>query len=167
MIRIRPLAILVLVVAFLHSSGWAQQPKWHGKLLRIIALESSKSEVERIFRNPRVRRPVVENNINIVLYETAEGKFSVEYTNDPCSSKTAGLTVAKDTVLELVFFPTRKMPFSIFDIDRGDFKEVDEPHDPGSEFVSEELGITYSVQRNKVIFVRIHPKSLHAGRKCN
>lgn len=164
--HISMLAILVSTLGTMHFAAWCQQPKWHAKLLRIIALESSKSDVERLYRTARVRRSFVENNVNIVLYETTEGKFSVEYANDHCSSNKVGFPVPKDTLLEMVFFPKDKLPFSAFDIERTDFTEIDDPHDPGTEYVSDLLGITYSVQMKRVIFVRIFAQSPRPNAKC-
>ncbi len=164
--RICRVATVVLTLIVCNSFIFGQQPKWHARLLRIVALDSTKSEVETVFKDLLVKRSFVENDTNVVLYETADGKLSAVYTNEDCSPGGPRANVPKYTLLDLIFFPKQKLPLSTFDIDLDDFTEVDDPHDPGSEYVSARLGITYSVQSNRVIFVRISPKSIDALIKC-
>src|SRR4051794_10607681 len=92
---------LALVITCLNLSVLCKEPDWYLSLRQLTPLKSTKADVNKVFRNPVVRRAFIEDESEIVLYDTKEGKLSVAYSVGKCSTLTGpGFRVEKDVVLK-------------------------------------------------------------------
>lgn len=133
---------------------------------------SFKQYVERIFAPPRIRRSFEDNGIDFVLYETSEGKFTVEYSTGKCSPKSKenlghidNYKVEKGIVIRIIFFPEKVEKLSNFNVKNQLIKTTD-GHNPAWHYVNDKLGVDYTVQKGKVVHVEFHPSSDAENLKC-
>lgn len=157
----------MFLISVLGSAVTGQQPAWYLKLQKIIPLESSKGDLEKIFEFPKVRRTFTENEVEFVSYDAGDGKLAVEYSTGTCSSATKdSYDVKEDTVLRMIFFPKDPVKFSKFKIEKEQFIKTTDGHDPGWKYVNKSSGLNFSVQRKLVDYVEILPSSRHDRKKC-
>lgn len=157
----------LVIVFFLYFSAKGEESSWYRKLKQIKPLISSKQDIERIFASPKIRRTFEDDEIEFVLYETSEGKFTVEYSTSKCSSNNKKTyNVEKGIVIRIIFFPKKEEKLSKFKVDKKLLIKTREGDDPAWHYVNDKFGVDFSVIKGKVIDVKFYPSSSYDYLKC-
>lgn len=147
--------LILLIVLLLPSLIKAKEPDWYIKLKQIKPAESTRADVERIFDSPIAKPIYVDNGLELVHYQTAEGKMSVEYSIGKCTSeKTPGYDLENGIVTNIIFFPEQLIKFSRFKVDRKKLIKTHDGHDPPWHYVNQEASVDYTVGRGLLLHVK-------------
>jgi predicted ATPase len=159
----------LLFILYLVISVHAQQPAWYQKLKQVKPFISSKADVERIFGDAGVYKSFIGEGVEFVYYEaTGEGKLSVVYSSGKCDEVSdAPFDIEKGKVLSAMFFPADKfVSLSKFKVNKKELNQERGTHTPHLNYVSDELGIEFTTQRNTVAHVHLFPALRYASLKC-
>ncbi len=160
--------ISFVIILVLHFSAYSNEPNWYVKFKQIKPLITSREEVEKLFSFPRVKTSFIDAGIEVVFYETEEGKLTVYYSAGECSSEirvreseedkfVKGYKTTKGNVVYTIFFPKTKIKFSRVKNNKSKLYKSRDGDDPAWTFSNDELGIGYSVMRGKVFDAYLYP----------
>lgn len=169
MIEVKKIYLLfsLVVIFLLCFSANGNQPEWYAKLKQIKPLKSSKQDVERVFNFPQIRNSFKENRIEVVYYEIADGKFTVEYIAEDCSSVSRNsYSPRKGTVLSIMFIAHKELKLSKFNVDRKQLVKRIEAHDSTEHYSNPELGVEYIGRKGKVEIVKFYATSENEHLQC-
>lgn len=129
------------------------------KVRQIKVLESTLKDVEKLFGKPDIKRSQSISNY------LDEGSLHIDYATGTCDSKhNLGWNVSRETILRIIFQPSKKKSFSAHKIDQTKLKKV---YDESYQIYSDETeGITYEVQLGKVQSFEYNPTSKQDFLKC-
>jgi hypothetical protein len=146
----------------------AQEPEWFKKLKQLKPLFTSKSDVENLFGNLKVKKQFIDKGIESVFYEAPEDAFlSLKYSAGDCSTgKSYDYQTNKGNIIEAIYFLNkRSVNISKFLINKNEF-ETRKDDDDTLYYFNKELGIEFGTQRDEVIHVEFFPSSKYDYLKC-
>jgi hypothetical protein len=160
--------VILLIVVFVSTIKLhANEPNWHIRLKQIKPLVSLKEDVEKAFAFPKIRKSFVDEGIEAVFYDTAEGELSVEYSAGNCSTEEKNYyNLKKGVVVSIVFFPKKEIKFSKFNVNKNQLVKTRDGDDPPWHYINYKLGFDYAVQNGKVIHVKFYSPAEIDKLKC-
>ncbi len=157
-----PKAVLLILVILAVPSAFGQIPDWYASLKTIEPRVSSKIEIEELFLNARVGKSFVYKGTESVYYETVDGELSVLYAAGNCPDERKEICdFEKDTVLEAIFFPKRKVRFSKLKLKMQYLDFFVEDDNPTEHYVDTKAGLDHDVQRKKLLHVKVFHPSMY------
>lgn len=138
--------ILFALVLFLNTDC-ANGQDWK----KIVPLKTTRAEIEAVFGH---------NTGNYsVLYQLKDGRLSIVYSSGHCTPERRGRwDVPENTVISFTFSLRRPKRLSELKLDRRKFRRVDDDHLTGVVYyVSDEDGITYTIQEGRVDSIEYGP----------
>lgn len=157
--------ILIYLITVVTAFG--QPPVWYVKLLKLQPLVSDKTDVEKVFENPKVDKNFIDGGIEAVYYETSDGKLTVLYSSGDCTfGRTNDFQTTKGKVINILFFPiNRRIKISKFNINKQNLETRTE-HEGTTYLTDNEIGIEYGTQKERVIHIKMFPSSKYENMRC-
>lgn len=134
---------MIFVIFISIQFAVAQEPEWFSKIKRIVPMESTEKDVEKIFGKPKSR------NYQVFKYETKQGLLRVEYSTGDCDHP-AYYNVAKGIVVGLDFSLKEDFEFSKLSVDLSKFTKEYSDDTENFSYRSSDLGMYFDVYVKKI-----------------
>jgi len=157
---IKSLLFFILIVGIGFSPVYAKQPEWLRKVKKIEVLKSTKSDVEKLFGNPKV---IETEDLAIkykngwgktVKYEIKDGTLEISYAAGKCSENRSFYSwdIESDVVVEMTFSPNdivldNQLGYNLSKFEKEGDSEVDKTY----TLKTENLGIKIEIEDAKVL----------------
>lgn len=129
---------ICIIFIFSHSL-MAQEPKWLIKIRRIVPLQSTESDVKKLFGKATRRYA------NIGEYKTKDGILTIEYSTGECSSSLATYNVPKETVVDVSCLLDKFIDFKTIGEDLSNFAKEESSDTQNETYKNTTKGIRYDV----------------------
>jgi hypothetical protein len=154
----------VIFFSFASISACAKEPGWFTKLKEIRIFQSTKADVERIFGYPTVNKSFIDGGIEVVNYETSDGKLHVVFSSGNCE-RPYDYRIAKGSVTSARFRTEKLTKISDFGFNKVDFETRND--DAGwVYYFNRQLGFEYETYRGMVGAVELMPTLENESLKC-
>lgn len=156
-------AVLVFAMFLLCVVTAAQEETWLTKIKRIVPLETTEHEVERMFGKSMVRH---DGNAKYIL---PEGRLYIAYSRGRClENDEPDYDVEQGTVLYVDFFYKEAVDAQSLKLDISQFKQLDVIPDLPSvkQYLNEKTNIEYNLDRGMLNAVSIRPHKKHDSLLC-
>lgn len=140
------LALLLIALAFslpAQALGQSREVEYYKKLKRIKIFESTRRDVESLFRYQSLKATGDGEFSKTVYYELKGAKLSVYYSTGRCSEHKSklGFDVNRDAVIGADLFFYEEVPMTRFDFDLSKFSKYQEADNGSIDYTNEPLGI--------------------------
>ncbi|HEV3470078.1 MAG TPA: hypothetical protein VG148_12210 [Pyrinomonadaceae bacterium] len=148
-------------LAVLFAAAAAEAKPWR----RVVPLRTTRAEVERRFGkpDPKSRHYEFRSHRAFVVYAGGDG----------CAEGSSGWDVPRDTVVQIIVTPKRRLRFSRLRLDMTKFRKAADPETPAHTlYTNEEDGVTYRVfegggeYQGRVLKIQYDPAAEDAHLRC-
>lgn len=165
------LLLLVLFCFKTDSLAFSEEPNWYLKLKQIKMLETTKTEVEKIFSSYKVRYINKFNREQVYYYKSKGSEIIVTYSRGKCpeiptEKLFAGYDVDRDIVINIVYYPLKDIKISKLKLDLRNFESYKEIDTNNYVYFNEDLGVEYGILLGKVTRIEISPSNLMKHLLC-
>lgn len=167
--RVFPRLLSILLLVLISSgSAFAQPPEWYTSFSKIKIFETTRADVERAFRSPKI---VDEQNGGAGLsvdYALKGGRLSVTYSMGKCTENNKfDYNQPKDTVTEIEVYLRRPLSLSRFGLDLTKFEMVEISDVVGLfTYISKDGGVEISGSRTELHGIRYRPSDEQEALSC-
>jgi len=156
---------LILVIV---SLAYGRKPSWYTKFKQIKPLISTKQDIERIFKNPKIIFTYDEGWIKTIEYKLKEGRLSISYSTGKCKPGSEyGYNVNQDVVTDSDFTLENQVKITRLGLDLRNF-EKGEIRDIIGTFIysNEDLGESYVGTSSEIKILKIFPTTAQESLAC-
>jgi hypothetical protein len=161
--------IVSATMLLLNTDTYAKVPEWFTKFSKVVVMKSTRNEVEKLFDGytivyqkefPREKNIEYKRNGDLLRVAYSTGKCS-EAIGPPKTTQFGDITfssngydVDNDVVISANYEPKKEQKFTTFKVDVSNYHYYKSDDTSNYFYENDELGIFYTLARNKLTNVR-------------
>ncbi|MEP6705669.1 MAG: hypothetical protein ABJB34_12755 [Acidobacteriota bacterium] len=126
----------------------AKTENWFERLSHVTVAKSTRRDIERVFKNPRIEKTLGFEESKTVYYTSKLGRIEVSYSSGPCIGR-YGYNLPLDTVLSISFSPAVPLNASKLKLNLKGYEREKEDDTANWIYTNASLGRMYALFRDR------------------
>lgn len=151
--------LILLITFFSLQSIYGQQQNGTETLSKINLFESTRLDVEKVFRYSKSKETAKSDGTQTVYYDLDNGRLSVDYSIGKCSEHQSldGYNIEENVVIGIYLYLFKEVEISKFNFNLDKFEKITNPDTNGINYLNENLGIEISGDEKTIRSIEFSP----------